>query len=249
MQQRRRLNLRRRGRRQDPRRARRRRYSAATTPHLRRARRRLHRGNAATTRSSIMSATATTSCSAAAATTSRKSTARAISRPSISTRSICRRHVCRHEYPDGSARPIRAGNRDNFEVATKGVEDIYIDTGAGPDEVFIIGSLGGTGLATSTITIDGGSGTKPTLSMPARWTALTPSPSTAAAATTLSRSTAVASTPSTAAPAPIRIDFQRERRGVKADFSSGFPASSAASGGSRPSGAHGVADRVSRPAL
>ena len=46
----------------------------------------------------------------------------------------------------------------NFEVATKGVEDIYIDTGAGPDNVFIIGSLGGTGLATSTITIEGGAG-------------------------------------------------------------------------------------------
>ena len=46
----------------------------------------------------------------------------------------------------------------NFEVATRQVEDIYIDTGAGPDLVVILGSLGGTGLATSTITIEGGAG-------------------------------------------------------------------------------------------
>ena len=46
----------------------------------------------------------------------------------------------------------------NFEVATRGVEDIVIDTGAGADVVVVSGNLGGTGLATSTITIDGGTG-------------------------------------------------------------------------------------------
>ncbi|HKY87955.1 MAG TPA: hypothetical protein VJL90_14445, partial [Pseudorhodoplanes sp.] len=46
----------------------------------------------------------------------------------------------------------------NFEVATRGVEDIYIDTGVGPDLVIVSGSLNGTGLATSTIEIEGGDG-------------------------------------------------------------------------------------------
>ena len=50
--------------------------------------------------------------------------------------------------------PATAGNS---EVATNDVEDIFIDTGAGADVVVISGNLGGTGLATSTITIEGGS--------------------------------------------------------------------------------------------
>ncbi|MDB5599710.1 MAG: repeat-containing protein, partial [Xanthobacteraceae bacterium] len=46
----------------------------------------------------------------------------------------------------------------NYEVATRDVEDIYIQTGAGADKVIVSGSLGGTGLATSTITIEDGNG-------------------------------------------------------------------------------------------
>ena len=46
----------------------------------------------------------------------------------------------------------------NYEVATRDVEDIVIDTGAGDDVVIVTGTLGGTGLATSTITVEGGTG-------------------------------------------------------------------------------------------
>ena len=102
-----------------------------------------------------------TSCSAAAAATSRKSTAPTIPRPSTSTASPPRLHqFCRHQYRATASASAVPADDINFEVATRGVEDIFIDTGAGPDVVVITGSLGGTGL-------------------PPR-----PSPSTAASATT-----------------------------------------------------------------
>ncbi|MGI2034674.1 DUF5801 repeats-in-toxin domain-containing protein [Rhizobium panacihumi] len=51
-----------------------------------------------------------------------------------------------------------AATSSNYEVATHGVEDIVINTGAGNDTVIVSGSLDDTGLAYSTITVDGGAG-------------------------------------------------------------------------------------------
>ena len=46
----------------------------------------------------------------------------------------------------------------NYEVATKAVEEIQINLGNAGDRVVVTGDLSGTGLATSTITINGGAG-------------------------------------------------------------------------------------------
>ncbi len=47
---------------------------------------------------------------------------------------------------------------DNYEVATKNVEDWIIDGGDGDDKFVVTGSLAGTGLATSTLSINGSAG-------------------------------------------------------------------------------------------
>ena len=71
-------------------------------------------------------------------------------------------HCCgprRHQYRERQRRASAVlATAANYEVATRGVEDIYIDTGAGADDVIVTGTLGGTGLATSTITVEGGTG-------------------------------------------------------------------------------------------
>ena len=61
------------------------------------------------------------------------------------------------ENGNGAASAVLATDT-NYEVATRDVEDIFIDTGAGADVVMVTGTLNGTGLATSTITVEGGTG-------------------------------------------------------------------------------------------
>ena len=68
------------------------------------------------------------------------------------------------EGGNGASSAVLASDT-NYEVATVGVEDIFIDTGAGSDTVIITGSLNGTGLAQSTITVDTGAGND-TLDLP-----------------------------------------------------------------------------------
>ncbi|MFP3803182.1 hypothetical protein, partial [Paraburkholderia sp. SIMBA_027] len=51
-----------------------------------------------------------------------------------------------------------AATGGNYEVATTNVEEWVIDGGKGNDTFVVSGDLSGTGLATSTITINGGAG-------------------------------------------------------------------------------------------
>ncbi len=53
---------------------------------------------------------------------------------------------------------VVAANAQNYEVVTKNVEEWTIDGGAAGDKFVVTGSLSGTGLSTSTLTINGGAG-------------------------------------------------------------------------------------------
>ncbi len=55
--------------------------------------------------------------------------------------------------------PAAVASDTNYEVATRNVEDIVINTGNGGDTVIVTGSLNGTGLDVNTITVNGGTGT------------------------------------------------------------------------------------------
>ena len=57
----------------------------------------------------------------------------------------------------GSPAPALATDT-NYELATHDVEDLVINTGNGGDTVVVTGTLNGTGLSTSTITVNGGTG-------------------------------------------------------------------------------------------